>query len=117
MWAIRYHQLLSLSEERNTKLQQIDWELITFSEENENDIIFPNSDPMIIRDDIAYYDVGRILVDTGNSVNVLFVEAFNAFEIGHQYLNNDITFLLSFLSDVVQPINSIQLHLAICALL
>ncbi|CAL9029545.1 unnamed protein product, partial [Prunus brigantina] len=55
----------------------------------------------------------RILIDTGSSVNVLFADAFNGLGIGHQSLNKEITPLLSFSGDVVDPIGSIQLPLAI----
>ncbi|CAL9010720.1 unnamed protein product, partial [Prunus brigantina] len=111
--AVRHPQVFSLTEERNSKIRRLGWEPITFSEEEEKGIIFPHSDPMIIRADISDFDVGRILVDTGSSVNVLFADAFNALGIGHQSLNKEITPLLSFSGDVVEPIGSIQLPLAI----
>ncbi|CAL8167677.1 unnamed protein product [Prunus armeniaca] len=68
---------------------------------------------MIIRAYIADFDVGRILIDAGSSVNVLFPDAFNGLVIDHQSLNKEITPLLSFSDDVVEPIGSIQLPLAI----
>ncbi|CAL8993945.1 unnamed protein product [Prunus brigantina] len=111
--AVRHPQVLSLTEERNSKIRRFGWEPITFSEEEEKGIIFPHSDPMIIKADIADFDVGRILIDTGSSVNVLFADAFNGLGIDPQGLNKEITPLLSFLGDVVEPIRSIQLPLAI----
>ncbi|CAL9021522.1 unnamed protein product, partial [Prunus brigantina] len=63
--------------------------------------------------DISDFDVGRILIDTGSSVNVLFADAFNGLDIDRQSLNKEITPLLSFSGDVVEPIKSIQLPLAI----
>ncbi|CAL9025220.1 unnamed protein product, partial [Prunus brigantina] len=111
--AVRHPQVLSLTGERNTKIRRFGWEPITFSEEEEKGIIFPHSDPMIIRADISDFDVGRILIDTGSSVNVLFADAFNSLGIDHQSLNKEITPLLSFSGDVVEPIGSIQLPLAI----
>ncbi|CAL8994056.1 unnamed protein product [Prunus brigantina] len=111
--AVRHPQVLSLTEERNSKIRRFGWEPITFSEEEEKGIIFPHSDPMIIRADIADFDVGRILIDTGSSVNVLFADAFNGLGIDPQGLNKEITPLLSFSGDVVEPIRSIQLPLAI----
>ncbi|XP_021829439.1 uncharacterized protein LOC110769717 [Prunus avium] len=76
--AVQYPQILSVDQGRNNKVQRIGWEPITFSEEEERGIIFPHSDPMIIRVDISDFDVGRILIDTGSSVNVLFADASNA---------------------------------------
>ncbi|CAL8164014.1 unnamed protein product [Prunus armeniaca] len=112
--AVRHPQVLSLTEERNSKIRQFRWEPITFSEEEEKGIIFPHSDPMIIRAGIADFDVGRILIDTGSSVNVLFADAFNSLGIDHQSLNKEITPpLLSFSGNVVEPIGSIQFPLAV----
>ncbi|CAL9012450.1 unnamed protein product [Prunus brigantina] len=111
--AVRHPQVLNLTEERNSKVRRCGWEPITFSVEEEKGIIFPHSDPMIIRADISDFDVGRILIDTGSSVNVLFTDAFNSLGIDHRSLNKDITPLLSFSGDVIEPIGSIQLPLAI----
>ncbi|CAL8992283.1 unnamed protein product [Prunus brigantina] len=111
--AVRHPPVLSLTEECNRKIRRFGWEPITFSEEEEKGIIFPHSDPMIIRADISDFDVGRILIDIGSSVNVLFVDAFNSLGIDRQNLNKEITPLLSFSGDVVEPIGSIQLPLAI----
>lgn len=68
---------------------------------------------MIIRANNVDYDIGRILIDTGISINMHFTDAFNALGIGHQHPNKDITPLLSFLGDVVEPIGSVPLALAI----
>ncbi|CAL8993373.1 unnamed protein product, partial [Prunus brigantina] len=111
--AVRHPHVFSLTEERSSKIRRLGWEPITFSEEEEKGIIFPHSDPMIIRADISDFDVGQILIDAGSSVNVLFADAFNGLGLGHQSLNMEITPLLSFSGDVVEPIGSIQLPLAI----
>ncbi|CAL9004116.1 unnamed protein product, partial [Prunus brigantina] len=113
MRVIRHPQILSVTEGRNSKIRQIELEPISFSKEEEKGIIFPYSDPMIIRADIANFNVGRILIDTESSVNVLFPYAFKGLTIKHQRLNKDNTPFLSFSSDVVEPISSIQLPLAI----
>ncbi|CAL2245629.1 unnamed protein product [Prunus armeniaca] len=89
------------------EIRRFGWEPVTFFEEEEKGIIFPHSDPMIIRADIADFDLGRILIDTGSSVNVRFADAFNGLGIDHQSLNKEITLLLSFSGDVVEPIGSI----------
>ncbi|XP_021801487.1 uncharacterized protein LOC110745676 [Prunus avium] len=111
--AVQHPQILSVAGGRHDKTQRIGWEPITFSEEEERDIIFPHSDPMIIRADISDFDVGRILIDTGSSVNVLFADAFNALGIDPQHLNKDITPLLSFSGDVIKPIGSVLLPFAV----
>ncbi|XP_021812766.1 uncharacterized protein LOC110755794 [Prunus avium] len=111
--AVRHPQILSIAGGRNDKIRRLGREPITFSEEEEGGIIFPHSDPMIIRADVSEFDVGRILIDTGSSVNVLFADAFNALGIDPQHLNKDITPLLSFSGDVVKPIGSVQLPFAV----
>ncbi|CAN6547306.1 unnamed protein product [Malus baccata var. baccata] len=41
-------------------------------------IIYPHNDPLIVEAHIANFEVRRILVDTGASVNIMFAEAFGA---------------------------------------
>ncbi|XP_034217344.1 uncharacterized protein LOC117628908 [Prunus dulcis] len=57
------------------------WEPITFCEDDEEGIIYPHDDPMIIRAEIADYDIGRVLIDTGSSVNVIFADTFRGMGI------------------------------------
>ncbi|KAI5312869.1 hypothetical protein L3X38_042043 [Prunus dulcis] len=64
---------------------------------------------MIKRAKIADFDVGRILIDTGNSVNVIFVDAFGELGINNSHVNRQPTSLFSFLGDLVQPIGRISL--------
>lgn len=85
--AVRHPQMLSVIEGRHSKIRRIGWEPITFSDEEEK----------------------GILIDTGSSINVLFVDAFQSLRIEHQCLNKDITPLLSFSVDVVEQIISVQL--------
>ena len=64
---------------------------------------------MIIRAEIADYDVGRVLIDTGSSVSVIFAEAFREMGISDNLVNRQLTPLLSFSGDLVQPIDSVKL--------
>ncbi|CAL8175955.1 unnamed protein product [Prunus armeniaca] len=80
---VRRPHILSLTKGRNRKIWQIRWEPITYSEEEEKGIIFPHSDPMIVRANIADFDVGRILVDTESSINELFTDDFAGLGIKH----------------------------------
>ncbi|XP_008219638.1 PREDICTED: uncharacterized protein LOC103319819 [Prunus mume] len=67
---------------------------------------------MIIRAEIAGYDVGRVLIDTGSSVNAIFADAFKGLGIADSMVNRQITPLLSFSGDLVQPVGSISLPIA-----
>ncbi|CAL9019077.1 unnamed protein product [Prunus brigantina] len=71
------HQVFSAEQGRLPKTHKSGWAPITFCEEEERGVILPHDDPIIIRADISNCDVGRILVDTGSSVSVMFAEAFN----------------------------------------
>ncbi|CAL2265981.1 unnamed protein product [Prunus armeniaca] len=59
------------------------------------------------------FDVGHILVDTSSSVSVMFAEAFSALQVPDNMINRSITNLVSFFGDVVQPIRSIHLPIAV----
>ncbi|KAM2128360.1 hypothetical protein ACFX1R_008163 [Malus domestica] len=62
---------------------------------------------------IANFDVKRILIDTGASVNIMFAEAFKALNVAEHLLDRSISPLISFSGDIVQPLGSIHLPLTI----
>ncbi|KAM1084871.1 hypothetical protein ACFX19_023520 [Malus domestica] len=62
---------------------------------------------------IANFEVRRILVDIGASVNIMFAEAFRALNVAEHLLNRSISPLISFSSDIVQPLGSIHLPFTI----
>ncbi|CAL9026650.1 unnamed protein product, partial [Prunus brigantina] len=107
-----YPQVFGIEADRHRKFAKVGWEPITFSEEDEEGIIYPHDDPMIIRADIADYDVGRVLIDTGSSVNVIFADAFKGLGVADGMVNRQITPLLSFSGDLVQPVGSVSLPIA-----
>ncbi|XP_074560828.1 uncharacterized protein LOC141817025 [Curcuma longa] len=50
---------------------------ISFGPQNLEGVDTPHDDTLVIRATIANYDVARVFVDTGSSVNVLYKEAFD----------------------------------------
>ncbi|CAL9000860.1 unnamed protein product, partial [Prunus brigantina] len=110
--AAHYPQVFGIEADRHRKFAKVGWEPITFSEEEEEGIIYPHDDPMIIRAEIADYDVGWVLIDTGSSVNVIFADAFRGLGVADSMVNRRITPLLSFSGDLVQPVGSISLPIA-----
>lgn len=50
-------------------MPKVRWDPITFCEEEEEGILYPHDDPMIIPAEITDYDVGRVLIDTGHSLS------------------------------------------------
>ncbi|CAL2265761.1 unnamed protein product [Prunus armeniaca] len=79
--AAQYPQVFGIEINRHHKTPKGWWEPITFFEEEEEGILYPHDDPMIIRAEIADYDVGPVLIDTGSSVNVIFADAFRGMGI------------------------------------
>ncbi|CAL9029664.1 unnamed protein product [Prunus brigantina] len=110
--AAHYPQVFGIESDRHRKFAKVGWEPITFSQEEEEGVIFPHDDPMIIRAEIADYDVGRVLIDTGSSVNVIFADAFKELGVADSMVNRQITPLLSFSGDLVQPVGSVSLPIA-----
>ncbi|CAL9025716.1 unnamed protein product, partial [Prunus brigantina] len=81
------HQVFSAEQGRLPKTHKSGWAPITFCEEEERGVILPHDDPIIIRADISNFDVGRILVDTGSSVSVMFAGAFNELQVPSHLLD------------------------------
>lgn len=42
---------------------------------------------MVIREEISNFDVGRLQIETGSTMNVLFTDAFEVLEIGNRHIN------------------------------
>ncbi|CAL2276736.1 unnamed protein product [Prunus armeniaca] len=110
--AAHYPQVFGIDADRHRKVPRVGWEPITFCEEEEEGILYPHDDPMIIRVEITDYDVGRVLIDIGSSVNVIFSDAFRGLGIADSMVNQQITSLLSFFRDLVQPVGSVRLPIA-----
>ncbi|CAL2247843.1 unnamed protein product [Prunus armeniaca] len=96
------HQVFSTEQGRLPKTQKTGWAFITFCEEEERGVILPHDDPIIIRADISNFDVGRILVDTGSSVSLMFADAFNELQVPSHLLDRS-------------PLGSIHLPISIGA--
>ncbi|KAM1816506.1 hypothetical protein ACFX12_000910 [Malus domestica] len=107
------HQVFHVEDIRGGKYQKTNWDPICFYPEEERGILYPHNDPLIVEAYIANFEVRRILVDKKASVNIMFVEAFRAFNVAKHLLNRLISPLISFSDDIVQPIGSIHLPFTI----
>ncbi|KAM1300124.1 hypothetical protein PS1_011499 [Malus domestica] len=107
------HQVFHVEDIRGGKHQKPNWDLICFYPEEERWIIYPHNDPLIVEAHIANFEVRRILVDTGASVNIMFAEAFRALNVAEHLLDRLISPLISFSGDIVQPLGSIHLPFTI----
>ncbi|KAM1799675.1 hypothetical protein ACFX12_033583 [Malus domestica] len=107
------HQVFHVEDIRGGKYQKPNWDPICFCPEEERSIIYHHNDPLIVEAHIANFDVKRILIDTGASVNIMFAEAFKALNVAEHLLDRLISPLISFSGDIVQPLGSIHLPLTI----
>lgn len=51
--------------------------IISFRVANLEGVITPHENALVIRETITNYDVARVFVDSRNSMNILFKEAFD----------------------------------------
>ncbi|KAM1897147.1 hypothetical protein ACFX14_031643 [Malus domestica] len=107
------HQVFHVEDIRRGKYQKPNWDLICFYPEEERGIIYPHNDPLIVEAHIANFEVRRILVDTRDSVNIMFAEAFRALNVAEHLLDCSISPMISFSGDIVQPLRSIHLPFTI----
>lgn len=91
------------------------WEtpLISFGSEDMTGVVYSHSDALVIRAIIANYDVARILVDYGSSVNVLFHEALNRMQLKEVQVEVVVTALFGFASHAIHPVRQITLPLTL----
>ncbi|XP_077222177.1 uncharacterized protein LOC143856019 [Tasmannia lanceolata] len=61
-------------------------QVITFSHEDLDGLQVPHDDALVVRLVIANFDIGKILVDTGSSVNVLHLGTFEEMKLGKERL-------------------------------
>ncbi|XP_021771191.1 uncharacterized protein LOC110735326 [Chenopodium quinoa] len=52
-----------------------------FDEHDQNDIIYPHDDPLVMIVRIANWEVDRILIDGGISANITYINAFNELKL------------------------------------
>ncbi|KAM1624722.1 hypothetical protein ACFX2K_022875 [Malus domestica] len=107
------HQVFHVEDIRGGKYQKPSWDPICFYPEEERGIIYLHKDPLIVEAHIANFEVRQILVDTEVLVNIMFAEAFRALNVAEHLLDRSISPLISFSSDIVQPLGSIQLPFTI----
>ncbi|KAL0444441.1 UNVERIFIED_CONTAM: hypothetical protein Slati_2166800 [Sesamum latifolium] len=58
---------------------------ITFTEEDEKGVMFPHEDAVVISAIISNMEVRRILIDSGSSVDVMFLEAYQKMGFGKKF--------------------------------
>ena len=95
-----------------SKLQRLDTST-TFSDSNLEGCQHPHDDPLVVRAVVANKTVHRVLVDNRNSVDIIFLSAFDKMAIGRERLEPVNTHLRGFSREKVLPLGSIQLVLTL----
>ncbi|XP_073120297.1 uncharacterized protein [Henckelia pumila] len=86
---------------------------INFGREDLKDVVLPHNDPLLVTLTIANYDVARIFVDTGSSVNIIFKETLDQMKLEGFELDPITTELYGFTGHALQPLGQIVLPLSL----
>ncbi|XP_073153008.1 uncharacterized protein [Henckelia pumila] len=86
---------------------------INFGREDLKDVVVPHNDPLLVTLIIANYDVARIFVDTGSSVNIIFKETLDQMRLEGFELDPITTELYGFTGHALQPLGQIVLPLSL----
>ena len=95
-----------------SKLPRLDT-AITFSDSDLEGCQHPHDDPLVIRAVVVNKTIHRVLVDNGNSADIIFASAFNKMGIGREKLEPVSTHLRGFSGEKVLPLGSLQLVLTL----
>ncbi|XP_073138696.1 uncharacterized protein [Henckelia pumila] len=86
---------------------------LSFGPEDLKGVSSNHNDALVIRAMVANYDVARIFVDSGSSVNVLFQEAINQMDLGQYKMEPVVTSLFGFTGHAIRPVGLVHLPLTL----
>lgn len=69
---------------RPCKAQKKEPLILTFTNEDEERVLMPHNDPLVITLTVANYGTHQILVDNGNSTDILYWPTFEQMKIGQE---------------------------------
>ena len=95
-----------------SKLPRLDT-AITFLDFDMEGCQHPHDDPLVIRAIVANKTIHRVLVDNGNSTDIIFASAFDKIGIGREKLELVSTYLRGLSGKMVFPLGSTQLVLTL----
>ena len=81
-----FRQVHCIVSEGSTKRTQWSHSPITFSEEDVNLISYPHTDALVIEANIQGWRIGKILVDTTSSADIIFSDTFDKMGIDRNLL-------------------------------
>ncbi|XP_073127795.1 uncharacterized protein [Henckelia pumila] len=86
---------------------------LSFGPEDMKGVASNHNDTLVIRAMIANYDVARIFVNSGISVNVLFQEAISQMDLGQYKIEPVVTSLFGFTGHAIRPVGLVHLPLTL----
>ncbi|XP_075504394.1 uncharacterized protein LOC142541821 [Primulina tabacum] len=87
--------------------------VISFGPEDLKDVNLPHNDALVIQARVANYNIMRVFVDSGRSVNVIFKEALIQMDLQGYQLETVETSLFGFAGHAVYPEGEIVLPLTL----
>ncbi|KAG7559607.1 Ribonuclease H-like superfamily [Arabidopsis thaliana x Arabidopsis arenosa] len=82
---------------------------VTFSESETSQLDKPHDDALVITLDIAHCEVSRVLIDTGSSVDLIFLDTLTRMGISKQNIKGPPSPLVSFTSETSMSVGTIVL--------
>ncbi|XP_073133730.1 uncharacterized protein [Henckelia pumila] len=86
---------------------------ISFGSEDLKDVVVPHNDPLLVTLTITNYDMARIFVDTGSSVNIIFKKTLDQMKLEGFELDPITTVFYGFTGHALQPLGQIVLSLSL----
>ncbi|XP_075473356.1 uncharacterized protein LOC142504365 [Primulina tabacum] len=87
--------------------------VISFGSENLRGIVAPHNDALVVTATIANYNVARIFIDNGSSVNILFKSTLGQIKVERFEFNPVSTPLYGFAGHAIMPLGQITLPLSL----
>ncbi|XP_057490953.1 uncharacterized protein LOC130776722 [Actinidia eriantha] len=104
------HEVLSVqSMLKKMKATEAERECITFSRADLERVQHPHSDPLVVQLRIGGYDVKRILVDTGSSIEVMYYDLFKQLKLPQDELKPVRAPLVGFNAQAHWPLGTVSL--------
>ncbi|XP_073020195.1 uncharacterized protein [Primulina eburnea] len=89
--------------------------VISFGPRDLQGVSLPHNDALVIQEKVANYDIRRVFVDSGSSVNIIFQEALDQMNLEDYQLRPVETALFGFAGHTVYPRGEITLPLTMGA--
>ncbi|GFY98393.1 hypothetical protein Acr_12g0009340 [Actinidia rufa] len=108
------HEVLSVqSLPKKIKTVETERECVTFFQADLERVQHPHSDLLVVQLRIGEYDVKRILVDTGSSVEVMYYDLFKQLNISQDQLKPARALLVGFNAQAHWPLGTVSLKIRV----